>query len=305
MTRMSVTKLSSSPLVAATYNGWPPRSDVEPHRGQEVGWLCAWVRLSVELVVLSVRDEALRALLVEHETPPRPDGATLLPASIVHFGESLNGAAERALREHAGVDPTRLALPLTQFRTHAPLDDPRGRVASTAFFAVAPDLPTPIADTDAPHAHWVTPEDSMVQTLAVDQRALLTGGVQRLRSLLEHTTIAAALCGATFTIADLQRVYETVWNVTLDASNFGRAAARRPGFIVPVGQNRKAANGRPAALYQRGTAEALEPPMRRTAGNQRSTLADAHHPPEHQRTQHGPPTQHHHGPLTTDFGPSQ
>jgi 8-oxo-dGTP diphosphatase len=59
-------------------------------------------------------------------------------------------------------------------------------------------------------------------------------------------------------------VYEVVWNMTLDPRNFSRKVANSEGFVEPTGGKRIPETGRPAALYQRGKAQALNPPLTRS-----------------------------------------
>lgn len=70
---------------------------------------------------------------------------------------------------------------------------------------------------------------------------------------------------ATFSVGDLRHVYETVWGVTLDPSNFRRKVTRAESFLEPTGEQRHAETGRPATLYRRGPARLLSPPLLRHA----------------------------------------
>ena len=145
--------------------------------------------------------------------------------------------------------------------------DPRGRIISVAYLAIAPGLPEPIAGTDASDATWV-PTDlalSPKTRLAFDHRQILTDGIERARAKLEHSTLATAFCGPTFTIAELQQVYEAVWGVRLDPRNFYRKVQSAEGFIVPAGPTRRTDNGRPPRLFRPGPRTTLHPPMTRPA----------------------------------------
>jgi 8-oxo-dGTP diphosphatase len=76
--------------------------------------------------------------------------------------------------------------------------------------------------------------------------------------------MAAAFCEEPFTLADLRRVYEAAWGVSLDAPNFRRKVLSTPDFVVPVGAvSSPRGGGRPAQLYRRGSATALYPPLLR------------------------------------------
>src|SRR3954447_11217485 len=178
------------------------------------------VSVTVDLVVLTIRDQRLCALLVRRGIPPYR-GRWALPGGFVEHREDLADAAARELEEETG-----LALRdvhLEQLRTYGdPGRDPRGRVVTVAHLAMAPDLPVPVAGTDAAEAEW-RPVSGLEQgDLAFDHHEILSDGIERARSKLEYTNLATAFCPAEFTIAELRRIYEIVWDVELDPRNFHR-----------------------------------------------------------------------------------
>lgn len=93
--------------------------------------------------------------------------------------------------------------------------------------------------------------------LAFDHHRILADGVERARAKLEYTGYAAALCGETFTIADLHAVYEAVWGVALDRANFHRKVTGVAGFLTPTGDRREGGRGRPARVYRRPVGRAV------------------------------------------------
>jgi len=169
------------------------------------------VHLTVDLAILTVRENILQVLVIERANEPY-QGQAALPGGFLRPGEHLRRAAERELDEETGLDGTALHL----------------------------------------------------EQLAVyDHTKILDDAVERARTRLEFTTLAAAFCGPAFTIGDLRKVYEVVWNTPLDPRNFSRKVAHTEGFIEPTGTKRNPDTGRPAALYQRGPAQTLNPPLLR------------------------------------------
>lgn len=202
-------------------------------------------------------------LLVERGTEPY-QGMLALPGGFVRDGEDLSDTAIRELREETGIDGT--ALHLEQVATYAAPDrDPRGRIAAVSYLAIAPDLPSPVAGTDAAAARWeaVEPEAVEPHQLAFDHERILSDALERARAKLESTPLATAFCREPFTIGELRAVYEAVWGVRLDPRNFHRKVTGVPGFVVPTGEERKPPTGRPATLYRAGDARRLHPPMQR------------------------------------------
>lgn len=220
------------------------------------------VGLAVDLAILTVREDLLHVLVIERAHDPY-QGQDALPGGFLRAGEDLREAAERELAEETGLDGS--ALHLEQLAAYgAPGRDPRGRVVSVAFLAMAPDLPVPAAGSDARAARWA-PVEKIRGGLAFDHAGILDDAVERARARLEYTTLATAFCGDTFTIGDLRKVYEVVWGVPVDPRNFSRKITHTEGFIEPTGAKRMPGTGRPAALYRRGPAQALIPPLLRAA----------------------------------------
>ncbi|SQD96504.1 MULTISPECIES: NUDIX domain-containing protein [unclassified Parafrankia] len=256
------------------------------------------VPLAVDLVVLTVRDDTLCVLLVRRGIEPFA-GRWALPGGFVRPDEDLDAAAVRELREETGL--ARSTGHLEQLATYADLDrDPRGRVATVAYLALAPDLPVPVAGTDAAASRWWAVTDILragsdgdsgangtdggtgegagsadggaggdgravggMTGLAFDHARILADGVERARSKIEYSPVATAFCPPEFTVAQLRRIYEIVWGTRLDPRNFHRKVTRTAGFLVPTGRTTTRDGGRPAELFTRGDARLLHPAMLR------------------------------------------
>ncbi|MEV4491082.1 NUDIX domain-containing protein [Micromonospora coxensis] len=217
--------------------------------------------VTVDLVVLTVRADALHLLLVRRGVPPY-EGRWALPGGFVGIDEDLPDAAVRELAEETGLPEP--AAHLEQLGTYGRPDrDPRGRVVTVAWLALLPDLPTPVAGSDAASADWVPVSRLTAARLAFDHDRIVADGLERARAKLEYTPLAAAFCPAEFTVAQLRAVYETVWDTRLDPRNFHRKVTGTPGFVEPVGRSTEGERGRPAQLFRRGPATLLHPPMLR------------------------------------------
>jgi 8-oxo-dGTP diphosphatase len=221
-----------------------------------------FVYVTVDIVVLTIGDDALRALVVRRGEEPFK-GRWALPGGFVGESEDLEVAALRELREETAVSPR--GVRLEQLRTYgAPRRDPRHRVVSVAWLAVLPEGPAPTAGTDAAEAQW-RPVDTLLRRgrLAFDHAQILRDGVERARAKLEYSNLALAFVGREFTIADLRRVYETVWGRPLDAGNFHRKVTGAAGLVEATGRQRARRRGRPAELYVAGPAASVHPPLTR------------------------------------------
>lgn len=227
-------------------------------------WRIPKVALAVDLAVLTVREDSLQILLVERGIEPYRGMLALPGGFIASTKEDIDAAAERELNEETGLAAGQLHL--EQLRTYGTPDrDPRQRVITVCYLALLPDLPLPTAGGDARAASW-TPVAGVLSgeaAVAFDHRTIITDAVERARSKLEYSTLAAAFCRTEFTMSELRRVYELVWGVALDPRNFHRKITSVDGFLVPTGERTSRDGGRPAALYRRGAASVMHPPILR------------------------------------------
>ncbi len=226
--------------------------------------------VTVDLAIFTIRNGGLHMLLVQRKDDPFA-GAWALPGGFIEPDEDADTAARRELDEETGVQIG--AFHLEQLRTYsAPNRDPRMRVVSVAHVAFAPDLPDPVAGSDAANARWWRIEDVLDENfeLAFDHAQIVADSLERVRSKIEYTTLACSFVKEPFTLSDLRAVYEAVWGYAPDLGNFRRKVLSTPGFVKATEQV-GGGSGRPALLYRAGGGAILQPAMlRRTDEEARS-----------------------------------
>jgi len=197
----------------------------------------------------------------------RPDepfaGRWSLPGTRLAENDDLEDAAAGTLRA-AGVPAARH---LEQLGTFGETDrDPRGRILSVSHLALVPAPATPHPpprssgrSTPADPEAASTPDDASppdVQwvpalhppPLAFDHARILDTAVRRLRGKLTYSTVAYGLLPDTFTLSELQGVYEAVLGERLDKRNF-RKKVLALGMVEATGEHRRGPH-RPAQLHR-------------------------------------------------------
>lgn len=159
--------------------------------------------VTVDLAVFTIRDGALRVLLVERGQDPYA-GRLALPGGFVLPDESAETAAARELAEETGLSDV-TGLHLEQLRTYSDPDrDPRMRVVSVAFAALVPDPPEVRGGGDAARADWLPYGSGAYGPLAFDHDRILADAHERVGAGIENTCLATAFCPPEFTLGELR-----------------------------------------------------------------------------------------------------
>lgn len=200
--------------------------------------------VAVDVIVFTVRREALQVLLVQLMAPPYA-GMWALPGGLVPSGESTEAAAARRLFETTGVKDVYLEQLYT---FSSPNRDPHGHVVSVAYFALVnrAQLNLHVPGTCV-NIGWFS--IAKPPPLAYDHAAMLEYALQRLRWKLEYTNIVYSLLPRDFTLTELQRVYEIILDRPLDKRNF-RKKMLSLGLLQATPRVEKAGAHRPARLYR-------------------------------------------------------
>lgn len=201
------------------------------------------LNVTVDVVVFTIRNGGLHVLLVKRKYPPF-EGRWAIPGGFVLPEETLDAAALRELAEETGVAD----VYLEQLYTFGdPKRDPRGRVVTVSYFAlISPDRPLKAA-TDAAEAAWFPM--AKLPALAFDHDGILEYALVRLRNKLEYTTVGFQLLPETFTLTELQTVYEAILGRRLDKRNFRRKMEVLK-ILKPTSELRREGLRRPARLYR-------------------------------------------------------
>lgn len=171
--------------------------------------------LTVDCVVFGVDEADLKVLLIKrHLEPFKHEWA--LPGGFVQMDEGLEAAARRELREETNITE----IYLEQLFTFGDVDrDPRGRVVTVAFYALAKlSSHRVLAATDAEDVAWFAVHD--LPTLAFDHESIIEVALERLRAKVRYAPVGFELLPKKFTLSQLQRLYEIILERALDKRNF-------------------------------------------------------------------------------------
>lgn len=240
--------------------------------------------VTVDLLVMGVDQsyDHLKILLIKRREHPYQD-CWALPGGFIRMDESGYQAAGRELEEETGLT----GIYLEQIYTFTqPKRDPRMRVIDIAYLALIPVVPAK-AGEEASDARWFNvrfepdalrvfddelgvrmeyaltrkvfrngavqytnyvPSCVTEERLAFDHVEVLLEGLLSLRSKVEHTDMAFNLVPETFTLPDLQRVYELILGKEVYKANFRDKIAQK---VEETGEKGKSVTGNKRSLLYR------------------------------------------------------
>jgi len=222
--------------------------------------------VSVDILIFSVSSDAgenwrrankkkFSVLLVQRTQYPYL-GKWNLPGGFVGMTETSVDAAHRVLEGEAGVADKFYLEQLYTFDN--PSRDPRTRIFSIAHMALVDK--SKLNYTGARTAKWfdVNLDDDKLtldsgdiklteKDLAFDHAEIIKMGIARMRGKIEWTDIVFDMMPPSFTLGELQQVYEAILGKKLFAAAFRRTIA---GKVVATGKMQTGLGHRPSALYK-------------------------------------------------------
>jgi len=198
--------------------------------------------VACDIVVFGFDGTGLNVLLIKRGEEPYID-SWAFPGGFMKIDETAEQAAERELREETNVED----IHMEQLQAFSGIDrDPRERVLSIAFLAfVRQEGFEVIGGDDAKEAQWFPVND--LPTLAFDHQHIMEVALDRLRWKITYEPLAFHLLNSTFTMTQVQTIYEAVLGQKFDRRNFHKKMIAM-GYIVPTDQQIRN-NGRPGTLY--------------------------------------------------------
>jgi 8-oxo-dGTP diphosphatase len=194
---------------------------------------------SVDIVLCMAHDRQLAVLLVR-EASKRARERWTLPWAPVAARDTLDHAAARVALHAAGARASWLA----QAGAFADGSRHPGAAAlSVAYVGVTP----PRALGPSAGAQWFPAGD--LPPMPPRHRAIVDAALAQLRERMHRAPVAFRLLGQTFTLSELQTVYELLLERRLHKASFRRAL--QGAFLVePTDEWKSEGRGRPAQLFR-------------------------------------------------------
>ncbi len=198
--------------------------------------------IAVDCIIFGFDNEGLKLLLLKRSFEPAK-GKWSLMGGFLKEEESLDDAAARVLENLTGLQN----VYMEQLAAFGDVGrDPGDRVISAAYFALINIDDSDRALVEKHNAHWVLFKE--VPDLIFDHNAMVIRALKRLRRKAATEPIGFNLLPEKFTLTQLQRMYEAVFQHELDKRNF-RKKILQMNVLEKLEEKDKESSKRGAYLY--------------------------------------------------------
>ncbi len=199
---------------------------------------------TVDVVLLTLTHDRLHVALLQRDHPPFA-GVLALPGGYVHADEDADtsDAARRMLRDKTGIESPYLEQ-LATFSGRA--RDPRGWSLSVVYYALVPWT----VITAANRREVVVVAVDEVRALPFDHQQIIEAAVRRVRDKSTYSSLPVYLCGDSFTLPQLQSVYESILGAPINKVSFRRKIDELDMLEPLAGALDTGKAHRPAQLYR-------------------------------------------------------
>jgi 8-oxo-dGTP diphosphatase len=192
---------------------------------------------SIDVVLVTAMGNEL-AILLTRGSAERERWA--LPWRAPQTGETLEGAAVRVAEDALGERPiwTEQTGAFGDAKRH-----PSDSEISVAFVGLVPH------ETASPSTGYTWFPMRDLPPLSPRQRAIVEAATRTIQSRLDQAPIAFRLLPSTFTLSELQQMYELLLGKRLHKASF-RRALQAAWLVEPIDEWRSEGRGRPAQLFR-------------------------------------------------------
>ncbi|MFD1819667.1 ADP-ribose pyrophosphatase YjhB, NUDIX family [Pseudarcicella hirudinis] len=201
------------------------------------------ILLALDCIIFGFDGEELKLLLVKRNIEPEI-GKWSLMGGFLNEGEDLEVAAERILYERTGLKE----IYFEELQTFGKVNrDPVERTVSVCLFSLInihahnPDA------AKAQNAYWINLKNR--PNLIFDHNEMVNLAIERLRYKAALHPIGFELLPEKFTIPQLQKLYEAIYDMPLDRRNFSRKILST-GLLIDTGEKNENSITKKAILYR-------------------------------------------------------
>ncbi len=214
--------------------------------------------LSVDCVIFGYDENTLKVLLRKEFIPEKGDiiQEWKLPGNHVRRNENIDETALRILKEQTGLenifvkqfsvfsDPNRLKHRSSEYEWVKPrLEDER--VVTVGFYSLI-NINEVDNSTLIDVANWI--DAYQIEKMMFDHNEIFDEALKKLRYDLLHEPLVFELLPEKFTLTQMQKLYEAIFNTTYDKRNY-RRKVNKMHYLIPLDEIQQGVSHKPARLF--------------------------------------------------------
>ncbi len=204
------------------------------------------ILVALDCIIFGFDGEDIKLLLIKRNFEPEL-GKWSLMGGFLEEDEDLETAAQRILYELTGLKNNYLE----QLQTFGSINrDPVERTISVVYYALVNSQQQDINAINAHNAYWINLSDK--PDLIFDHNRMVEQARQQLRYKAALHAIGFELLPEQFTIPQLQKLYEAIYNRKLDRRNFSRKIIST-GLLLSTGEKDSRSATKKGQLYRLDT----------------------------------------------------
>jgi len=202
------------------------------------------IQIAMDVVVFSFRQaEGIRVLLCKRRSEPFKH-RWALPGGSLQYDESLERGVQRILESRTMIKATYME----QLHTFGKPDrDPRGRIISIAYMAIAKPERINLAEDESGEIYWYNIR--RIPDLAFDHRRIIQAAIVKLKNKIWNDLLCFEMLEAKFLFSDLEILFNSLQDKPVERRNF-RKKVLSFGILEELQDQIVGRRGRPAIYYR-------------------------------------------------------
>ncbi|MEX0844823.1 MAG: NUDIX domain-containing protein [Balneolaceae bacterium] len=199
--------------------------------------------VALDCIIFGFDRNELKLLLIKRDFEPEKGNWSLM-GGFLKKDESLDEAAGRILTKLTGLQN----VYLEQLQAFGEVDrDPVERTISVAYFALIDILTHNNELVEQFSASWFSIDE--LPELIFDHKEMVDAALKRLRYKASHQPVGFELLPEKFTLPELQKLYEGIYDTQLDKRNFRRRILSMD-VLIKTDEKQKKYSKKGAFLYE-------------------------------------------------------
>lgn len=204
------------------------------------------IHLAIDCIIFGFDGRDIKLLVIKRNFEPEKGNWSLM-GGFLNTSESLEDGATRILYDLTGLKD----IYVEQLGVYGDIErDPVARTVSVVFFAL---INIDDHDEDAVRSHnasWISLDNR--PSLIFDHNEMVIRAIEHLRYKAALHPIGFELLAERFTIPQLQKLYEAIYNTPIDRRNFSRKLLST-GLLIDTGIKNSNSTTKKAILYKLDT----------------------------------------------------